>query len=314
MSDALSAKASRYDAALAAFIDRLRADRTVLAAVRLGSGAPATLWDADSLSLWVIIADGTQPRRRSDGDQPRVWRTAVEDDLDLHCELIERAKFKRMVEGADRNTASWSAFCARSLIYCTDDGIARWFEIANAPSGRDQRHDQLTVACWVAGALRRVRRRLELQEALEPAIGDALHLAHAVAVLAIIDRGEIVEHHVMARALELEPELLGACYTAVLASRDEAALHAACDAAEAMLSGRWEPLMEPVLRFLDRCGTPVPLSELCEHFATTALYPWQLSAACEWMVAQGHLVKLGAPAPLTRKSRVQIDEPVYTRS
>jgi len=307
-------RADRFDSALAAFVERARDDRTVRAVVRLGSGTPETLWDADSLHLWVVIADGTLPRRAADGDEPRIWRTLVEPDVDLHCELVERARFKRMVEGTDRNQAAWSPFCVRSLVYCADDDIVRWFGVVNVPAARDRRHLQLTVACWVAASLRTARRRLAHQGDVSAAVGDALGLAHAVAVLVVVDSGEVVEHSLLARARAMEPTLMTTVFTDVLEARTEAAVHAACDAAEAHLEGRWAELMQPVLRFLDRIGSPVPLSQLADQFATTSLCAGQLSAACELLVRRGDLTKLSAPMPLTKKSRVMVDEPAYSRS
>lgn len=314
MNETLARKAARLDTALEALLDRLREDRTVLAVIRLGSGRADTVWNEDAVWLWVVVADGVRPRRRSDGDSPRIWRTVVENDVDLHCELIERAKFQRMVEGTDRSTTGWSAFSVRTLVHSADDGITRGFERANTPAPRDLRHDRLTVACWVVAAARRTRRRLDRQDAVREAVGDALELAWALAVLAILDGGEIVEHRTMERALELRPRLLETCYTDVLDRRDEASIRAAVAAARTAVDGRFDELMDPLLRFLDRCGSPVPLSELCEHFATSRLYPWQLSAACEWGVELGLLTKLSSPTPLTRKSRVRIDEPAYTRA
>lgn len=310
----LEDRAERFDAAVGAFVARVKGDRTVRAVVRLGSGRPATLWDADRVALWVVIADGSLPRRPADGDATRIFRTAVEHDIDLDCELVERARFKRMVEGSDRNRAAWSPFCERALVYCADADIERWFDVVNVPAARDRRHLQLTVACWVAASLRTVRRRLAHTGDRAAAAGDAMGLAHAVAVMVLVDSGEVVEHAHMARAEALAPALMQTVWRDVLAARTEASLEAACAAAEAHLEGRWEALTEPILRFLDRSGGPVPLSELADRFATTSLHAWQLSAACELLVRRGVLTKLSAAVPLTKQSRVQVDEPAYTRA
>lgn len=309
----LAAHAARLDAAVEAFVERVADDRHVLAVIRLGSGRAPTLWNTDDVDLWVVVADGSRPRRKADGDAARIWRTFVEDDVDLNAELIERAKLKRMVEGNDRNTASFSWFSERTLVHCTDPSIARWFEAVNVPAARDKRHDTLAVACWIAHTLRRARRRLDLERDVDAALGDTLELGFAVACLCVIDEGAIVEHRIVHRALTLEPAVMKAVYTDVLAARSEDAVRAACAAAEAHVAPRWDDLMEPIFRFFDRFGGPVPLSELAEHFATSALCPSQLSSACEWMVDQGLLTKLSAPIPVTKRSRVRVDEPAYTR-
>lgn len=310
----LTDKAASLDAALSDFVARVAEDRTVLAVVRLGSGRPETLWDTDEVHLWVVLADGTRPRRRSDGEDPRVFRTWVERDVNLHAELVERSAFQRMVEGGARQTLGFSWWADRRLVHCADEAIGRWFESANRPAARDRGHDQLALGCWVADAVRRVRRRLDVERDLRSALGDAMELAHALAYLAIVDEGAVVEHRRMERALALQPELLRAVWLEVLERRDEPTIRAATDTAAAWLDARWEALVQPVLAFIDRVGAPVPLAELAEHFATTALHPFHLVSACEWSVRRGLLVKLSSPAGVSRKSRVEVDEPAYARA
>lgn len=311
---ALEQRSALLHDALSAFVERVAEDRTVLAVIRLGSGRPETVWNTDSVWCWVVVADGTRARRASDGDEPRIWRTFVEDDIDIHAELIERTKLKRMVEGNDRNTAGFSWFSARTVVHCVDPSIERWFATMQTPGSRDRRHDRLGIACWIAGTLRRTERRLDVEARVDLALGDAFELALAVACLCIVDEGDVVEHRIIDRACTLQPDLMATVYRAVVATPSEATVRAACEAVAAHLSGRAEELMEPVLRFLTKVGTPVPLSELCEHFATSALHPGALSSACEWLVRQGHVTKLSAPIPVTRKSRVRVDEPSYSRT
>ena len=57
----------------------MRADSILLAAVLLGSLSRETVWRRDAISLWLIEKDGVTKRLRADGDDPRVFRTLVED-------------------------------------------------------------------------------------------------------------------------------------------------------------------------------------------------------------------------------------------
>ena len=99
-------KLGRFEAALAQFVERVMEDRYVLAVVLVGSLRPETIWQRESLSLWIIEADGVSRRLPSDGNDERVFRFLVENGINVHAELIPRSRFKKMVEGASRTAFS----------------------------------------------------------------------------------------------------------------------------------------------------------------------------------------------------------------
>ena len=70
-------KLERYETALAQFVERVMADRYVLAVVEEGSLLPETMWARHALSLWIIEADGVTRRIASDGTDERVFRVLV---------------------------------------------------------------------------------------------------------------------------------------------------------------------------------------------------------------------------------------------
>src|SRR5882672_3822991 len=103
MQESISEKVSRFEKALQLFLERVRADSNLLAVVQVGSLTEETVWRRDAISLWVIEKDGVTKRLRADGEDPRTFRTLVEDGVNLHLELIPRSRFKRMVEGSARS-------------------------------------------------------------------------------------------------------------------------------------------------------------------------------------------------------------------
>ena len=70
-------KAARFEAALNQIIERVAADRNLLALVLVGSLSPAVIWDREAIGLWIIEADGVTRRLRSDGNDERIFRILV---------------------------------------------------------------------------------------------------------------------------------------------------------------------------------------------------------------------------------------------
>src|ERR1700739_4350033 len=109
----IPARIARFEKGLALFLERVKADSNLLAAVLVGSLSEETVWRRDAISLWLIEKDGVTKRLRADGEDPRVFRTLVEEGVNLHVELIPRSRFKQMVEGTARTAFRYSHFSRR---------------------------------------------------------------------------------------------------------------------------------------------------------------------------------------------------------
>lgn len=305
-------KAIRYQKALGLFLDRVRADSNLLAAVLVGSLTEETVWRRDSIALWVIEKDGVTKRLRADGDDPRVFRTLVEEGVNLHVELIPRSRFKRMVEGTARTAFHYNFFARRTLVYCDDPSLAKWFEEADTVARLDQERELCIATTWLIHTHRYASRLLENRRDLDLAFQELLGAAHCVAAAEVIGSGEVHEGLMIQRALELAPAVMKDVYSSLLtAPRTEERLRKHLKRLETYLEQHAEARLRPVLAYLRKAKRLVPLSELSDHFAHSQLYPWHLEAACEWLEQKGRIGKFSAPFGLTKLSRVEVEEPAY---
>ena len=312
MIESASQKVARFEKTLALFLERVRADPNLLAAVLVGSLTEETIWRRDAISLWLIEKDGVTKRLRADGEDPRVFRTLVEEGVNLHVELIPRSRFKRMVEGSARTAFRFSFFARRKLIYSADPSLATWFEQADTMALRDQDRELCVATTWLIHAHRHAARLLENERDLELLFQELIGAAHCVAAAEVIASGEVHEGLVIHRALELAPDLMRQIYLDLLAApRTVENLSETLAALDAYLEGHAEARLRPVLHYLRKEKRLVPLSELADHFAHSQLYPWHLESACEWLERKKRLGKFSAPFGLTKMSRVEVEEPAY---
>ncbi len=306
-------KAARFEAALARLIDRVRQDRYILAVVQVGSLTPETIWERETLGVWIIEADDVTRRLPSDGKDERIFRILVEDGIDIHAEVIPRSRFRQMVEGSSRTAFSCSFFARRTVVYSADPSIEGWFEQANSVALKDQERELLAFSAWTIHAARHARKRLELKDDVDLAAQEVLWAAHSVAHTEIIRRGEVWEGDVIYRAIEGDRALFQAIYLDVLANpKDRRVLAAALDAIDDYLAGHHAAHLKPLLAFLRKEKRVLPLSEISDHFAFSQLYPWHLESACEWLEEKGLLQKLSAPFKLTKRSLERVEEPAYS--
>lgn len=305
-------KTAHFQSSLELFVERLAADRNILAAVLVGSINEELIWRKNAIGMWIIESDGVSKRLKSDGIDERIFRTFVEGDINIHAEIIPRSRFKLMVEGSSRTAFSCNFFARRKLIYCDDPSIAKWFETADTVATKDQEKELLIATTWILESARYARNRIERKDDLELGFEALLWAVHSVAAAEVIEAGEVYEHAAIYKAIELKPELFQKIYLDLLAKkRNKKSLLAALDIIDEYVEQRAEKNLKPLFEFLKKQTGTTPLSHISEHFAHSQLYPWHLESACEWLERNGLIEKLSMPFKITNKSRVEVEEPAY---
>ena len=305
-------KTTRFREALEQFVKRISEDRYILAVVLVGSINEELIWRKDSFGLWIIEADGVSKRLESDGKDEQIFRTFVEDEINIHAEIIPRSRFKLMVEGSSRTSFSCNFFAMRELVYCDDPSIERWFQSANEVATKDQDKDRLVATTWVMGAARYARKRIERKDDLELGYEGILWAVHSIAALEVINNGEVYERAAIYKAIDLKPDLFQEIYLDLLGKkRTKKRLLDVLETIDNYIESNAKKNLKPLLHFLTKENRVVPMSQISEHFAHSQLYPWHIESACEWMERNGMIEKLAEPFKITKKSRVDVEEPAY---
>ena len=305
-------KLKRFDNSLALFLERVRKDPNLLAAVLVGSLTEETIWRKDAIWLWLIEKDGVTKRLRADGEDPRIFRSLVEEGVNLHAELIPRTRFKRMVEGSARTAFRYSFFARRKMLYSNDPALLKWFAEADTLARKDQERELCIATTWLIHSIRHARRLLEDEQDLQLTFQELLGCAHCVAAAEVIAAGEVHEGLMIHRALQLAPRLMQDLYLDLLkGSRTRPRLGKKLTGFEAYLEKHADVRLQPVLRYLKKEKRLVPLSELSDYFAHSQLFPWHLESTGEWLEEKGRIGKFSAPFALTKLSRVEVEEPAY---
>lgn len=304
-------KVARFEAALDQLIERVSEDRYVLAVVLVGSLIEETVWDRETIGLWIIEADGVSRRLQSDGKDERIFRCLCENGINIHAEIIPRSRFKQMVEGSSRTAFSCNYFATREIVYSCDPSIDKWFDQANTVAVKDREKELLAFSTWTIHSHRHAWKRLTIKKDIELARQEVLRAAHSVAHTEIIRHGEICEHDVIYKAIDRDPELFETIYLDVLKRKTKKVLTTALEEIDAYLDRHYKAHLKPLLTWLKKQQRVVPLSEMSEHFAFTSIYPWHIESACEWLEEKGRLEKLATPFKLTKRSRELVEEPAY---
>jgi predicted nucleotidyltransferase len=99
----------RFAAALAGLIDEVKRDRSVLAAVLCGSLSHDTVWEKSDIDLVLVTVD--------DRMVPAGDKALYADGVNIHALLVPRAEFRKMIDGAVRNSFLHSFLTKGRLLY-----------------------------------------------------------------------------------------------------------------------------------------------------------------------------------------------------
>jgi hypothetical protein len=147
---------------------------------------------------------------------------------------------------------------------------------------------------------------------LELGFEGLLWAAHSIACVEVINAGKVHEHAAIYKAIELKPELFQTIYLNLLSKkRTRKHLLSILDHIDQYIEANAVKNLQPILRLLKKAKRTMPLTQICDHFAHSQIYPWHIATTCEYLEREGVIEKLATPFRITKKSRTDVEEPAY---
>jgi predicted nucleotidyltransferase len=290
----------QFTAALAAVVEQVKGDRTILAAVLCGSLSHDTVWAKSDIDLVLVTID--------DSKVPAGDKSLYADGVNIHALLVPRAEFRRMVEGSVRNSFVHSFLTKGRLVYAHDPTIADLCATLTGIGERDTGLQLLQSATHALPLLYKARKWFLTRGDLDYTALWILYAATPLARIEVIRRRLLADREVIPQALALNPAFFTTIYTDLLnAKKTKKAVQGALEAAEGYLAGEAPTLFAPVIDYLREAGEARSSSEIEDHFKRN-LNVECVVTACEYLADQGLVGKASTPARLTKKSNIQVQE------
>src|SRR5262249_8764338 len=106
----------KFTASLDALVEQVKGDRSILAAILCGSLSHDTVWARSDIDLVLVTID--------DKNLERFDLALDAGGVNVHAGLLQRAEFRKIVEGAARNSFLHSFLAKGRLLYTHDPTIA----------------------------------------------------------------------------------------------------------------------------------------------------------------------------------------------
>ena len=291
-----------YNEALDAFLDKIKQDRYIIAAILYGSLAYDKVWEKSDIDIMLISRNERVPVKDF---------CLIENGINIHASLVARSKFKQLLDGSLQSSFQHSAFSKSTLLYTTDETIRDYYQDPHRIGQRDIEMQLLNHAQRVLYTLAKAEKWYHVKRDLSYSFLWIMYTVSNLAHVEVIQQGEVTTREVIHQALKHNPAFFNALYFDLIhGKKDEAAIEAALCKINNYLDERLYTLFKPVLAYLGEQGGVRSTTELDAYFKKQA-QTHSLAMVYEWLADKGILQKVPCPVRLTDKSLVVVDEAGY---
>jgi hypothetical protein len=301
--ESLSETAARFRHALDSFVEKVRQDRYVIAALLYGSLSHDTVWRKSDIDLVLIGRE-----ERFSGDF-----CLVENGVNIHAGLVPRSKFKQAIEGALQGTFQHSSFALSTLLFTTDDSIRAYYDNVRSVGARDRQLRLMTAGSGALYTMAKAEKWLLTRRDLSYSFLWIMYTFEHLATIEVLLHSELTGREVIPQALQLNPGFFRPVYVELIdQKKNEAVIQQALDHINQYLESKVDLLFGPILEYLREEGGIRSATELESYFKKQVQNQCcALSIACEWLADQGIIRRVPSPVRLTPKSQVVLDEAAY---
>lgn len=290
----------RFENALEQLLAQTRQDRSILAAVLCGSLSHDTVWEKSDIDLMLVTID--DKRLGSE------FICLVEDELNIHACLMTRSDFRRMADGSIRNSFTHSLLSKGRLLYSHDPSIDDLFQRLQRIGSRDTQDELLKAGITLLPSYYKAQKWFRVREDLHYTALWLLYSTNSVAKIEVMRRGLLADREVIPQALKLNPALMQKIYLDLLDKpKTKSSVKAALGTLQSYLDENYPILYAPIVEYLQEAGEIRSATEIENDFQKHRNISG-VTLACEYLADQGVITKASAPAKLTRKSNVEVNE------
>jgi RNA polymerase sigma factor (sigma-70 family) len=290
-----------FNEALEAFIEKVKRDRYVVAAILFGSLSHDTVWRKSDIDVILV--------GRDEKTQKEFY--LVENSVNIHAYLIPRSKFRQKIEGALQGSFMHSAFSLSTLLYTTDDSIRAYYADVKTLGAHDRQLRLMTAGGSALVTLAKAEKWLVTRKDLSYSFVWIMHTLDSLARIEVLLHEEITTREVLPRALKLNLAFFGRVYEDLIHQpKDEATIRCALELIEDYLDQHLRTLFGPILDYLGGQGGVRTTTDLDTYFKKQ-VQTESLANVYEWLADKGIIQKVPSPVRLTPKSQVDVDEAAY---
>lgn len=294
----------KYWEALDSFMEKVKQDKYVIAAILAGSLYHDIVWRKSDIDLILIVEDTKKPFKSY---------CLIENEIIINTSIYTRNQFKRDFESSLNSSQFHSWISKTTLLYTKDETLKEVYKNLSSVGEKDRDLLLLKYGTLSVAGLAKAQKFLYVKH--DPIYSSYIinrALVNELASIEVILHGDIPLREVIHQALSINSDFFNTIYTNLLQqNKDENTMNSVVSLIESYLEERTPVLFKPIIKILYDTGMVVGLSELHRRISILNIEPALFVEACEWLVEKKIIQKLSSPIRLTTKSWIQVDEAAY---
>jgi len=292
-----------FESALASFIEEVRKDDNIVAALLFGSLAKGLIWRKSDIDLVLIARDERTPYKD-------YW--LMDNDINLQVSVFTRNEFIRHQQRALQGSAVHHVLTTSKLLFSSDETIEEFIESMKAVGRRDFELQMLLIVGMVIDDLQKAEKYLTVIEDVAQSYLFIARLLDHLASIVVMLNGAIPGREAVEQAMELEPALFKSIFTDVILGKTEKAqIERIITSIRDYLSKETPTIFKPILDYLREEGTFRSATDIARHLNDRLANDWWyifVLGLGDWLVEQGCLQRVPCSAYLTSRSRRKVNE------
>lgn len=293
-----------YREALDAFVERIRQDDQIIAAILLGSLSYDQVWQKSDIDMKLIVHDQKLQDRSM---------CFVENGIPINAGIQTRDEFKRWVEKSVAASFDHAYLLRGTLLFTKDKSLQDYFDQIRYIGERDRQLQLLQLGCHALAVLAKAEKWYYMKNDAAYSAFWLIKMIDTLAQIEVIRNGEVPMRECVQQATAFNPAFFRELYEGlVVGSVDGSKVRASLDKVVAFIEERETELFRPILDYLKQERDVRALSELAAKLGTIVkLIAGFLETACSWLVERDYVAQVPISVKPTPKSRLFLDEPGY---
>lgn len=307
-------------AAVDAFVEEVKEDRYILAAILTSNLEPDNVWEQTNVEITLICRDDARLDPRAsfkevdiDGEseeEPTPRYSLVEWGVDINVTIHRRNEYKRMIESGLQADTFHAILLRSKPLFSKDDTVALWHENLEGIGAKDQQA-QLMRMGNIFAVMAKVEKWFYIKKDYDYSF---LYLTFVVSSLAKIEtilNGEVPKRKAIHQAVKYNPDFFNAIFIDLIDKpKTEETIGETLALIDEYLEENALTFFQPLFEFLSEARGSRTIREIGDHFRKR-FGGIEISGACEWLAQKEILELVSSPLRLTKNSRVSVEEPAY---
>lgn len=291
----------KFQEALGLLVEKLQEDKNILAAILAGSLSYDVVWEKSDIDLILISRD-----TKLKGSERNICLSEL--DVNIHAWILERSRFKKMVDSSLRGSFIHSYFSKSTLLFTKDESLKRLYEEVGKIGGRDQKSQLMATASAIVPLIAKVEKFLYIKNDPQYAFIWLSYLYAGLAKIEIFLASQIPSREVIHQALKLNPDFFQLIYTDLIDKpKTSDHIKEVLTAIDQYLEKRVKDIFQPLLTFLSSSGRIKSATEI-DSWAEQEMNIEGLVSACEWLAEKEIIHQTSLPVRLTQSSLEEVEE------